>query len=248
MLKLIKLFSWFKSHWKLSLSIVAVLIVAFGAFQSGRANWWLKEHHKLEGKLEEQLKDQNLLYGEVERERAVRRLEKAEEKKERERLEARIREAKKESDKAKLELEKEKKKTVLLPPNELVLEIAGRIGDQLTLTDDSLYLFTRLGTERTLDRFKDGEFYLSRHNKQLKTIEDHETKATSFAISLAKCEKAEAKNLKGWDDCRETLATAIKDKDVIRKAIKASVFWATVKGVAGGGLAVFILDKIFGLF
>jgi len=247
MIKLIKLSAWFKGHWKLSLAAVAILVVAYGAIQGVRANKWLKEHHRLEGKLEEQIKDQNLFYGEAERERAVRRLEKAEEKKERKRLEARIQEARKEGEKAKVELEKEKRKTATLPPIGLVMQINERIGEESKLTQSG-FLFSRLGTNRTLDKFKDGEFYLSEFNRHLKIIGDYETEVISFATSLAKCEEAEITNLKGWDDCRETLDTAIKDNETLKKVAKASVFWATVKGAAGGGLAVLILDRIFGLF
>lgn len=247
MLKTIKLFSWFKSHWKLSLGIAIILFVAVAAIQGVRANKWHNKHLRLEGKLEEQKTDQDRFYEEVRKERIARNIEKTKEKEERESLKTQIQQEKKEGEEARLALKKEKKKTATLPPTELVAQINERIGEELKLTQSG-FLFSRLGTNRTLDKFKDGEFYLSEYNRHLKVIGDLEANAASFDISLTKCEEAEATNLKGWDDCRETLATAIKDKEALEKAGKASMFWATVKGVAGGGLAVFILDKIFGLF
>ena len=234
------LLKWVKDHGKLILTIISIVVAIFGGIQSIRANRWEREAARLDGKLQEQIADQDLLYGEAAKLRAEHRIEEAAEKQVRKDLEARIQKFQKDTIAGKRALREEKEKTVTLPATELVMQINERIGDESSLTGAGLFLFTRLGTNNTLDRFKSGEFYLSLYNKQLKTIGDHEKKATSFATSLAKCEKAVAKNLEGWDDCRETLATAMTDIVVLEKGKKSSVwrgrkqgaFWTII--IAGG--------------
>lgn len=248
MFKLAKMILWIKGH-ATAIGIVTTIILAIGAgIQVHQANKWEKEALRLDGKLTEQKADQDKLYAEAAKGREARAKEKAEEKEKREKLEARILAAKKEGEKAKQALAEEKRKTATLPATELVAQINERIGDESSLTAGGLFLFTRLGTNRTLDKFKDGEFYLSEFNRHLRIIKDHETKAESFATDLAKTEKAEATNLTGWDDCRETLATAIASKEADRKALKAGARWGKAKAFVGGGLFVFIIDKIFGIF
>jgi len=248
MFKLAKLILWIKGH-ATAIGIVATIILAIGAgIQNHRANRWEKEALRLDGKLKEQVADQDKLYGEAAKARANRNIEKAEERELRKKLEDQIRAAKKEGEKAKRALIEEKRKTATLPATELVAQINERIGDESSLTAAGLFLFTRLGTNRTLDKFKDGEFYLSEFNRHLGIIKDHEKKAESFTTDLAKTEKAEATNLAGWDDCRETLATAIASKEADRKALKANARIGKMKAFVAGGLALFIADKIFGIF
>jgi len=158
-----KLFTWVKNHGKSILTIISIIIAIVGGIQTIRANRWEKEALRLDGKLAEQRADQDKLYSDREIERADRRVKEAEEKKKREALESRIQEVIQARDKAKQALETEKAKTVALPPTELVQAINQRIGDESSLTGAGLFLFTRLGTNRTLDRFKDGEFYLSEY-------------------------------------------------------------------------------------
>ena len=244
MLKLTKLFSLIKGHGTAIIVVASVLCVAIGGVQSCRANRWEKKHFVLEGKLEEQQKDQDKLYGEAEKERAERNLERAAEKEKRAELEASIKKAQEEGRQAKRALVAEKKKTATLPPTELVEQITERIGDEVTLTASKLYLFTRVGTERTLDRFKDGEFYLSEYNKQVGIIEDYLKKETSFDTDLASCDEEKATNLVGWDDCRETLATAQKDIKTLKKVGKASVW----KGRKQGAVVVAIIVAGLKLF
>ena len=115
------------------------------------------------------------------------------------------------------------------------------------MTGAGLFLFTRLGTNRTLDRFKDGEFYLSEYNKFQGVLADHETEVESFNTSIGECEDTAATNLKGWDDCRETLATALTDIEAQKKVARASVWRGRKQGafwtiIIGGGL------KIMGLW
>jgi len=235
-----KLFTWVKNHGKSILTIISIIIAIVGGIQTIRANRWEKEALRLDGKLAEQRADQDKLYSDREIERADRRVKEAEEKKKREALESRIQEVIQARDKAKQALETEKAKTVALPPTELVQAINQRIGDESSLTGAGLFLFTRLGTNRTLDRFKDGEFYLSEYNKFQGVLDDHKKAIDSFNTSLMQCEGTATDNLKGWDDCRETLATAITGRAADKKTAAASVwrgrkqgaFWTIV--IAGG--------------
>lgn len=229
-----------KANWQLWASLITVVLIAIGSIQTCKANRWERAHLRLEGKLAEQVKDQNLLYGEVEKERATRRIAEATEKKKRADLEARIQKFQKDTVIGKLALRKEKEKTATLPPTELVAQIVERIGFESDLTKSGLYLFTRKGTERTLDRFKDGEFYLSEYNKFQGVLTDHETEIESFNTSIGECEEDKATNLEGWDDCRETLATAQNDIMVLKKLKKSGVWRGRKQGavviliIAGG--------------
>jgi len=247
MIKLIKLATFFKSHGMAIIVVASVVCVAIGGIQSCRANRWEAKAHQLDGKLAEQQADQDKLYGEAAQERAERNLERMAEKKKREELEANIKEAQEESRQAKRELMAEKAKTATLPPTELVAQITERIGDEVTLTVARLYLFTRTGTERTLDRFQDGEFYLSEYNRHLGIIEDHVAKEASFNTDLAGYKAEVATNLEGWDDCRETLATANKDIEAWKKVGKASV-WRGRKQSAGVVIIIGGVLKLFGVW
>lgn len=228
------------NNWQLWAGLITVVLIAIGSLQACRADKWKLEAARLDGKLQEQVKDQNLLYGQAKKERATRRIAEAEEKKKRADLEARIQKFQKDTVAAKRVLKKEKAKTATLPPTELVAQINQRIGNESALTGAGLFLFTRLGANNTLDRFKDGEFYLSEYNKQKKAIGDYEAKAASFDTSLSVAQKGEKDNLIGWNDCRETLATAQDDIVAQKKVGKASVwrgrkqgaFWTII--VAGG--------------
>ena len=236
-----KLFTWLKDHGKSILTIISILVAIIGGIQTMRANRWEREALRLDGKLKEQKADQDLLYGEREKERAERRIAEAEEKEKRKELEAEKLRYKKDSERALRALAQEKKKTAAIPPTELVQAINQRIGDESILTGAGLFLFTRLGTNRTLDRFKDGEFYLSEYNKFQGVIADHETEIASFNTSITKCEATAADNLEGWDDCRETLATAITARAADKKTAKASAWRGRKQGalwtiIIGGGL------------
>ncbi len=248
MIKLIKLIAFIKTH-AATISIVGAIILTIGGGMAiHRANRWEKEALRLDGKLKEQTADQDKLYAEAAKGREARATEKAAEIELRKQLEARILAAKEEGEKARIALAEEKRKTATLPATELVAQINERIGNESSLTAAGLFSFTRLGTNRTLDKFKDGEFYLSEFNRHLGIIKDHETKAESFDGSLGGCKEEVAINLTGWDDCRETLATAIASKEADRKALKAGARIGKVKAFIGGGLFVFIIDKIFGIF
>ncbi len=235
-----KLFVWFKDHGKSILTIISIVIAIFGGIQTIRADKWEKEALRLDGKLQEQKADQDLVYLQIAKMRAKRRVAEAEEKRARKDLEARIQKYQKDTVAGKRALAQEKKKTVALPPTELVQAINQRIGDESSLTGAGLFLFTRLGTNRTLDRFKDGEFYLSEYNKFQGVIADHKTEIDSFNISIGECEEAVIDNLMGWEDCRETLNTAIAGRAADKKTGKASVwrgrkqgaFWTII--IAGG--------------
>jgi hypothetical protein len=241
MFKLAKLFLWIKGHGT-AIAIVTTIILALGAgIQVHRANRWEKEALRLDGKLTEQRAGQDKLYAEAAKSREARATEKAAEIELRKELEDQIRAAEKEGEKAKIALAAEKLKTATLPATDLVAQINERIGDESSLTAAGLFLFTRVGTNRTLDKFKDGEFYLSEFNRHLRIIKDHETKAKSFDISLGKCEEEVATNLTGWDDCRETLATAQFSIIAEKKKGKASVWRGRKQGalwtiIIGGGL------------
>jgi len=244
MIKLAKLFSLFKDNWQIWAGLITVVLIAIGSIQTYRANKWEKESLRLEGKLAEQKADQDLYYGEVAKSRADRRIKEAEEKVKREELETRIREEKAKSEKARVALAEEKLKTVALEPTELVMQINERIGDESSITEAGFFLFTRLGTNRTLDRFKDGEFYLSEYNRQLGIIKDFKTEKASFETSLNACEEERNDNLIGWDDCRETLATSIANNEALKKASKASVWRGRKQGafwtaILAGGLKLF---------
>ena len=229
---LTKVFSLFKNHGGKIATIVSIAIAVFGGIQSCSATRWEAEAQRLDGKLEEQQADQDKLYGEAVKARATRNVEKAEEAAERTRLEASIAKARAEGLVAKRALADEKKKTVTLPPNELVAEITQRIGDQLTLTEASLYLFTRTGTERTLNRFKDGEFYLSEYGKYQQVLQDHGLEIASFNTSIKQCEETAATNLTGWDDCRGTLATAMTDIATLKQTKRGGVRRGRLQGGA----------------
>lgn len=248
MFKLAKLFLWIKGHGTAIIVVASIITAIVGGIQVHRANKWEREALRLDGKLKEQTADQDKLYKEAAKKRKARMEERAAEREKREKLEARILAAKKEGEKAKRALAEEKRKTATLPATELVAQINERIGDESSLTAAGLFLFTRLGTNRTLDKFKDGEFYLSEFNRHKGIIKDHEEKAKSFDKSLGDCEEEAAENLTGWDDCRETLATAIESKEADRKAAKAGARIGKVKAFIGGGLFVFVIDKIFGIF
>ena len=229
------------NNWQMWAGLIVVVLIAIGSLQTCRVGKWQLEAARLDGKLEEQVKDQNLLYGKAKKERATRRIAEAEEKRKRADLEARVQKFQKDTVVAKRVLREEKAKTATLPPTELVAEINQRIGDESSLTQSGLFLFTRVGANNTLDRFKDGEFYLSQYNKQKIAIGDYKAKAESFDKSLAKAQKGEKDNLIGWDDCRETLATAQDDVKKWKKVGKASAwkgrkqgaFWTAV--IFGGG-------------
>ena len=235
-----KLFLWVKGHSTSIIVIATIFITMVSGIQTWRGNRWEREALRLDGKLAEQQADQDLLYAEAAKERVKRAEAEAEEKAKRTELEASIQKYKNESEIAKQALAQEKKKTATFPPTELVAEINQRIGDESSLTGAGLFLFTRLGTNRTLDRFKDGEFYLSEYNKFQEVLADHEAEVKSFNTSIAECEEEKVDNLKGWDDCRETLATAVAGRAADKKVAKASVwrgrkqgaFWTIV--VAGG--------------
>jgi len=248
MLKLIKLFSWIKGHWKLLLGIISIFITVYAGIQTHRANRAEREQLRLEGKLEEQMSNQDKLFDEAAAARTKRAKERAEERLRRKELEARIQKFKKESEEAKRALEREKEKTAKLPPTELVAEIVERIGFESDLTKSGLYLFTRKGAERTLDRFKDGEFYLSEYSKFQEVIAAHDAEVKSFNESIAECEEEKEGNFAGWEDCRKTLATAIKDKEAIKKAARLSKWRARGEGAVGGALFIFVIDKIFEIF
>ena len=239
-----KLFVWFKDHGKLILTIISIVIAIFGGIQKVRADRWEAESLRLDGKLQEQKEDQDRYYGEVAKTGAERRLKEGEEKRVRKDLEARIQKFQKDTVAGKRALAQEKKKTVALPPTELVQAINQRIGDESSLTGAGLFLFTRLGTNRTLDRFKDGEFYLSEYNKFQGVIADHKTEIDSFNISIGECEEAVVDNLFGWEDCRETLATAIAGRAADKKTAKAGVWRGRKQGafwtaIIAGGLKLF---------
>jgi len=239
-----KLFVWVKDHGKSILTVISIVVAIVGGIQTIRANRWEREALRLDGKLKEQKGDQDRYYGEVAKSRAERRIKEAEEKKKREALESRIAKVIREGEKAKKALELEKTKTATLPPTELVAEIVERIGFESNLIKSGLYLFTQKGTERTLDRFKDGEFYLSEYNKFQGVLDDHKTEIESFNDSIAECEATAIDNLKGWDDCRETLATALAGREADKKTAKASVWRGRKQGafwtiVIAGGLKLF---------
>ena len=235
-----KLFTWVKEHGKAILTVISIVVAIVGGIQTIRANKWEKESLRLEGKLQEQKEDQDRYYGEVAKSRAERRIKEAEEKEKRKALESRIAKVIREGEKAKTALEQEKAKTAILAPTALSEQINARIGDESNPTANGFFLFTRLGTNRTLDRFKEGEFHLSEYNKFQGVLADHETEVKSFKTSIAECEEEKVDNLTGWDDCRETLATAIAGRAADKKTAKASVwqgrkqgaFWTIV--VAGG--------------
>lgn len=238
---LIKLSSWFKGRWKLLLIIAGILAIAYGSIQTHRANRWEREALRLDGKLTEQQADQDKLYKEGAIERAERNVAEAKEKKKRADLEARIQKFQKDTVIGKRALRKEKEKTAVLPPTELVVEINQRIGDESSLTGAGLFLFTRLGANNALDRFKDGEFYLSEFNKFQGVIADHEAEVDSFNTSIGECEKSVFTNLEGWNNCRETLATAQQSIVTEKKKAKASVWRGRKQGaiwtiVIAGGL------------
>ena len=244
MIKLAKLFLWVKSHSTSIIVIASIVIAIVGGISSWRANHWEKESLRLEGKLEEQVADQNRYFGEAAKARAERRIKEAEERQKRKDLEARIEKFQKDTIAGKRALKKEKEKTVTLPATELVMQINERIGEESTLTGAGLFLFTRLGTNRTLDRFKDGEFYLSEYNKFQGVITDHNTEVKSFKTSITEFKKSVADNLEGWDDCRETLTTAQNSIVAEKKKAKASVWRGRKQGafwtaVIAGGLKLF---------
>ena len=224
MFKLIKLVAWIKSHWALLLIIATVLIGGMYGVQSCRVGKLQLEAARLDGKLQEQVKDQNLLYGETEKKDKARALAEAAEKQVRKDLEARIQKFQKDTVVGKRALRKEKEKTAVLPPTELVTQINERIGDESSFTGAGLFLFTRLGANNTLDRFKDGEFYLSEYNKFQGVITDHEAEVASFNTSIGECEKAVVDNLSGWMDCRVTLDTAQEDIKKWKKVGKGNVW------------------------
>lgn len=239
--KIIKLLGWIKGNWMPIVSIITAIIIAVGAIQTWRANYWQKEHLRLEGKLEEQRADQDKLWAEALKKDGQREIEKAVEQAERERLEARIQRVIREGEMAKRALEREKQRTATLPPTELVAQINERIGEESSLTAGGLFLFTRTGANRTLDRFKDGEFHLSEYTRLKGAMTDHDAEVASFNVSLGECEATQAANLTGWDDCRETLGTALDDIDTLKKVSKASVWRGRKQGafwtiIIGGGL------------
>ncbi|KKL08699.1 hypothetical protein LCGC14_2573220, partial [marine sediment metagenome] len=223
MFKLSKLFSWVKSHSISIIVIASIVITVVGGIGVWQAKHWEKVALRLEGKLEEQVADQNLLYAEAEKKDEARAVAELAEKKKRDDLEARIQKFQKDTVAGKRALRKEKEKTATLPPTELVTQINERIGEESALTSVGLFLFTRIGTTRTLDKFKDGEFYLSEYNKFEGVIADHETEVKSFNESIASCEEAVIDNLMGWEDCREVLATAQTSIVAEKKKGKASV-------------------------
>jgi len=240
----LKLFSWIKSHWVLLLIIATVLIGGVCTVQSCRVGKWQLEAARLDGQLQEQVKDQNLLYEEDEKKDKAREVAEAAEKQVRKDLEARIQKFQKDTVVGKRALRKEKEKTATLPPTELVAQINQRIGDESSLTGAGLFLFTRLGTNNTLDRFKDGEFYLSEYNKFEGVLADHEAEVESFNTSIGELKESVADKLGGWNDCRETLATAQKDIKALKKVGKASVWKGRKQGafwtaVIFGGLKLF---------
>ena len=239
-----KLLLWLKDHGKLILTIISIVIAVFGGIQKIRADRWEEEALRLDGKLKEQVADQNLLYGEAAKSGAERRVAEAEEKRVRKDLEARIQKFQKDTVAGKRALAQEKKRTAAMPPTELVIAINQRIGDESSLTGAGLFLFTRVGTNRALDRFKDGEFYLSEYKKFQGVLADHKTEVDSFNTSIEECEEAVIDNLMGWEDCRETLATAIDDIEVEKKKGKASAWRGRKQGafwtiVVAGGLKLF---------
>lgn len=239
-----KLFTWVKDHGKSILTIISIVVVIIGGIQTIRANHWEKEALWLDGKFKEQVADQNLLYGEAAKAEAIRNLEKVEEERIRKDLEARIQKFQKDTVAGKRALAQEKRKTATMPPTELVEAINQRIGDESSLTGAGLFLFTRLGTNRTLDRFKDGEFYLSEYNKFEGVLLDHETEIDSFNTSIGECELAVVENLMGWMDCRVTLDTAQDSILAEKKKAKASVWRGRKQGafwtiVIAGGLKLF---------
>ena len=244
MFKLVKLFSFFKSNADAIIVLVAIAIAITGIIQHKRANKWEKESLRLEGKLEEQVADQNRYFGEAAKARAERRIKEAEERQKRKDLETRIEKFQKDTVAGKRALREEKEKTVTLPATELVMQINERIGEESTLTGADLFLFTRLGTNRTLDRFKDGEFYLSEYNKFEGVIADHNTEVESFKASIKGFKESVADNLEGWNDCRETLTTAQESIVAEQKKGKASVWRGRKQGafwtaVIAGGLKLF---------
>lgn len=242
-----KLFTWVKDHGKSILTIVSIVVAVVGGIQTIRANKWEREALKLDGKLAEQKADQDKLYGEREIERADRRVKEAEEKKKREALESRIKKVIREGEKAKKALELAKAKTATLAPTALSEQINARIGDESKPTADGFFLFTRLGTNRTLDRFKDGEFHLSEYNKFQGILDDHKLEIESFNESIAECEEAVVDNLMGWEDCRETLATAIAGREADKKTATGNL-WRGRKQGAGAVAVIAGLLKIFGVW
>lgn len=238
---------WIIGHWKLLAGIAAAALIAFGGIQSCRADKAEREQLRLEGKLEEQMADHDALWDKMQAEREGRAEAEAAEKKKRKNLEARIQKFQRDRVIAKRALAAEKKKTAKLPPTELVAQINERIGDESSLTAGGLFLFSRVGANRTLDRFKDGEFHLSEYIKFQKVIEDHEAEVNSFNTSISECEEEKEENLKGWTECKETLQTALNDIAVLKK-IKKSKIW---KGRLEGGIFVIIIvggTKLFGIW
>jgi len=240
MFKLIKLVAWVKSHWALLLIIVTVLVGGVCGVQSYRVGKWKLEAARLDGKLQEQVADQDLLYEKTKKKDGERAVAEAAKKQVRKDLEARIQKFQKDTVAGKRALRKEKEKTAVLPPTELVTQINQRIGDESSLTGAGLFLFTRLGANNTLDRFVDGEFYLSEYNKFEGVITDHKAEVKSFKTSVGECEIARVENLMGWMDCRVTLDTAQDSIVAEKKKGKASVwrgrkqgaFWTAI--IAGG--------------
>ncbi len=239
-----KLFTWVKDHGKSILTIISIVIAVFGGIQKIRADRWEKESLRLDGKLTEQKADQDRYYGEAAKTRADRRIKEAAEKQVRKDLEARIQKFQKDTVAGKRALAQEKKKTVALPPTELVQAINQYIGDESSLTGAGLFLFTRVGTNRTLERFKDEEFYSTEYYKFEWILADHEAAIDSFNISITECEEAVVDNLFGWEECRETLNTAIAGRAADKKTAKASVWQGRKQGafwtiLVAGGLKLF---------
>jgi len=228
--------------------IIIAVLAAVGSIQTMRANKWEREHLQLEGKLEEQRADQDEMYAVASKMRAEYRLELAVEAERREALQEEIKKITKESNRAKVALEEEKKQTATLLPIDVVIDINERIGDESQYTAGGLFIFTRVGVNRTLDLFKDGEFRLAENNRLKVANNLYWAASVSFKASLEASKQTAARYLNGWEDCRETLETALDDRETLKKIAGANIWKGRVQGAVGGSIITIVAGKILGVF
>lgn len=240
-----------KINWKAiafytGVVVVAVLLI-ITFIKDKEADKWYNEHLVLKGKLEVQTEGHTKYVTTTENEKAELRIERDGEKKVRVRLEEDIAGIRASAAVDKRKLIAEKKKTATLPPDEIVIQVNERIGDETTLMEAGFFKVTRKGMNKTLDRFKDGEFNLAQWEKVEKAFSKCGEKNKSFDTTVKNLTIDLGKTQVGWDKCKGTLKTSLEDNEALEKTLKAAKWGATVKGIGGVTVVVVVLKllKVF---
>lgn len=226
--------------------IAAIAILIFFLVQSITAHRWGAKYEAANKKFGELQQEYDNFKATAEKEKAQLRADRDKDKQEREELDASI--AKLENEKIDLEirLAREKKKTATLSPDDLAKKLNKRVPNEYSLLQTNDFRLTRVGGEKTLNLFLDGESYLEKYNNQLKISQADEKKIGSLEESLAKAEKETSITEEELKKCDDSLKACVEAKTALEKSVRSRKWKARFQGALGGSALTVALLKIFG--